>query len=1051
MSLEIYRVVVGGDKIGDGGGDVGGGVKAWNEYNSFDDISRGDEEAPAIDLARLGTEDNQRAEMIAANDDRLSPLCIAMASEEENKDKDHHCVNNEDKDEDKEDENETAPGMRKKRRHQRQQLPTLLVPPPPPPPVAHGETKAIRILRVVVLVVLLLTATLVSVGVYRYTRHEETSTFEREYQHNALKIMQAFHDAVERRLGAINTLSTAMTSLALYTNQSFPFVTMPDFALRGSDLRAQADAIAVHYMPLVTDDNRQEWERYALEHRFQIDQAFEQDAAFRQAQDEQFGFREQSNNNNNNTQTSAKSKAYDNFPPAGGRWLANNSDDNNNNNKDDHDEPEDQNTTIKMTIVKDGSGFHAKLWSHGLFSPEGDEVEGSGPYLPLWQRSPISAMKQSILNFNFANSEAFHGVLPKLLQTKEAIMHWATGPLTEPARQNLAANLAISQFRHEIGNFMVDPLTFLAYPVFDSFDPDTREIGGVLATNIHWRIFFEGILPLNAHGYICVLENSYNQTFAYRIDGNQATFLGDSDPHDPAFDYLEESASINQYVQQEAGPRTRSYTTVPLNQEFGKYTLRIYPSNETKESFETNYPVFYTVILLAVFLFTSMVFIAFAFVVERRQSIVMANAVANAEKAATTERELNEFLSHEIRNPLAAAISACSFVKSALTDSEDAHNNNKFPKRCSEKQICSEVVPHHSLLEDVKVIETSLSFVNDFLRSMLDIHRAAADEVGFDTCPVDLLEDVLKPVCTMLNQRCLKITVCCDCPENLIVSTYPLCLKQTLLHLGVPATNSAESGFVRFRAAVVNGFVELYVEDSGPGIPPHDRGRLFDVPENKFYDLRENNGIGLAFSQRLINALNGTIWLDENYDSGIENSPGSRFVIQLKQAPIVPVISSPLTNPISEETAKSSAIDDEPPSRLPLPENLSVLIVDDDVILRKLFSRAINRVAPTWKIQQAESGESALRLVADNADDPFSLIFMDQYMPHAALVEVDRTGTETIATLRARGVQSCICGLSANDIQAEFLGSGADSFMLKPIPKEKDAMEQWLGTLLGVA
>jgi nitrogen-specific signal transduction histidine kinase len=49
------------------------------------------------------------------------------------------------------------------------------------------------------------------------------------------------------------------------------------------------------------------------------------------------------------------------------------------------------------------------------------------------------------------------------------------------------------------------------------------------------------------------------------------------------------------------------------------------------------------------------VFGVFASVVERQQ-IVMQGVVKSAEKAAATERELNEFLAHEVRNPLSGNV-----------------------------------------------------------------------------------------------------------------------------------------------------------------------------------------------------------------------------------------------------------------------------------------------------------------------------------------------------------------------------------------------------------
>ena len=42
-----------------------------------------------------------------------------------------------------------------------------------------------------------------------------------------------------------------------------------------------------------------------------------------------------------------------------------------------------------------------------------------------------------------------------------------------------------------------------------------------------------------------------------------------------------------------------------------------------------------------------------------------------------------------------------------------------------------------------------------------------------------------------------------------------------------------------------------------------------------------------------------------------------------------------------------------------LPEVLSVLFVDDDLVIRKLFCRAIKRVVPGWKVAEASNGETA--------------------------------------------------------------------------------------------
>ena len=126
-----------------------------------------------------------------------------------------------------------------------------------------------------------------------------------------------------------------------------------------------------------------------------------------------------------------------------------------------------------------------------------------------------------------------------------------------------------------------------------------------------------------------------------------------------------------------------------------------------------------------------------------------------------------------------------------------------------------------------------------------------------------------------------------------------------------------------------------------------------------------------------------------------------------------------------------------------LPENLSVLFCDDDNTLRKLFSRALKKVAPSWTIGEAASGEAALQLVETQK---FDLIFMDQYM---ASTEKQMLGTETVRALRDKGIDSTICGLSANKLEDCFRKAGADAFLLKPFPCARDAMQRELVRILG--
>ena len=132
--------------------------------------------------------------------------------------------------------------------------------------------------------------------------------------------------------------------------------------------------------------------------------------------------------------------------------------------------------------------------------------------------------------------------------------------------------------------------------------------------------------------------------------------------------------------------------------------------------------------------------------------------------------------------------------------------------------------------------------------------------------------------------------------------------------------------------------------------------------------------IGLAVCRKLIDLMGGDILLDHEYDSGIQDLPGTRFTILLNRRPLKLEDTPLATNESSHSLCFSLAeagivgVDD-------LPEHCKVLFVDDDTMLRRLFVRSLQKLRPSWIISQAANGETALELTASNEYD---FIFMDQ-------------------------------------------------------------------------
>jgi len=341
---------------------------------------------------------------------------------------------------------------------------------------------------------------------------------------------------------------------------------------------------------------------------------------------------------------------------------------------------------------------------------------------------------------------------------------------------------------------------------------------------------------------------------------------------------------------------------------------------------------------------------------------------------------------------------------------------------------------HRDLIKsDIHVIDSSLQFVNELLRNMLDLHRSSDKVMKLSMEPTDVLRDCLEPVASILFMRGAKVDILVDCPQNLIVNADRMRLKQILLNLAANSSKFVEQGYIRLRAEVVEDTVLMHVEDSGPGIPAEKQDQLFAKFQESLDVLNQGTGIGLCVCKNLSKLMGADLFLDSSFNSGIAGCPGTRFTLRLNQAPLD--IENGFGTREPEDMANGTR---------DLPEGLAVLFVDDDTMIRKMFSRTLRNVAPTWSVREASSGETALRIVDE---DSFDIIFVDHYM---ASHTKQLLGTETVQSFRTKGVASIICGLSANDKEDEFLEAGANAFMLKPFPCQKDALTRELLRLLAI-
>jgi PAS domain S-box-containing protein len=110
-------------------------------------------------------------------------------------------------------------------------------------------------------------------------------------------------------------------------------------------------------------------------------------------------------------------------------------------------------------------------------------------------------------------------------------------------------------------------------------------------------------------------------------------------------------------------------------------------------------------------------------------------------------------------------------------------------------------------------------------------------------------------------------------------------LTSVLFHLLDNARKYAPLGDIRVDAVADEEKVYVSVSDTGPGIPPQERERVFEIFHRlDSSDAREvyGHGLGLHLARRLLVAMDGNIWADE------APGGGARLTFWLPRAPEAP-------------------------------------------------------------------------------------------------------------------------------------------------------------------
>lgn len=213
-------------------------------------------------------------------------------------------------------------------------------------------------------------------------------------------------------------------------------------------------------------------------------------------------------------------------------------------------------------------------------------------------------------------------------------------------------------------------------------------------------------------------------------------------------------------------------------------------------------------------------------------------------------------IAHEINNPLTIIVAKIEQIRQRLLKESDKNAKTA---------------------EDAERIVQMCQRIAKIIRSMRTVSRSEDSEVFQPMSLQNVIDDVM----TLSNQRLTNLSIKMTWPiaPNLMMELRPIQISQILLNLlnnAIDAVIPLSEKWIHIGLTEQNGFVDITVTDSGPGIPPKIAERMSE-PFFTTKPVGKGTGLGLSISISMAEQHGGSLIYDPSHKN-------TRFVLRIPKS-----------------------------------------------------------------------------------------------------------------------------------------------------------------------